>query len=56
MSALTPTGGAGGAYDLFNFGFGTGTKNEGDQGGTLVDGLGPAAASPDPTDTATPAC
>jgi len=33
MSALTPTGGAGGAYDLFNFGFGTGTKNEGDQGG-----------------------
>ena len=30
MSALTPTGaGAGGAYDLFNFGFG-GSKNEND--------------------------
>jgi hypothetical protein len=31
MSALTPTG-AGGAYDLFNFGFG-GSKNDNDQGG-----------------------
>ena len=31
MSALTPTG-AGGSYDIFNFGFG-GSKSDNDQGG-----------------------
>ena len=32
MSALTPTGGVGGSYDIFNFGFG-GSKTDSDQVG-----------------------